>query len=92
MARACLGPGGQPPAGLAHLSGAAARPMPLPRAAALQAPGGEQAVQLKVAEQVVSAYSRVAADATTTLVVPGNMNEVAGLVASAMQLIKSSKG
>lgn len=61
-------------------------------AAALQAPGGEQAVQLKVAEQAVSAYSRVAADATTTLVVPGNMSEVAGLVASAMQLIKSSKG
>ena len=61
-------------------------------AAALQAPGGEQAVQLKVAEQAVAAYSRVAADATTTLVVPGNMNEVAGLVASAMQLIKSSKG
>ncbi len=60
-------------------------------AAALQAPGGEQAVQLKVAEQAVSAYSRVAADATTTLVVPGNMNEVAGLVASAMQLIKSSR-
>ena len=60
-------------------------------AAALQAPGGEQAVQLKVAEQAVAAYSRVAADATTTLVVPGNMNEVAGLVASAMQLIKSSK-
>ncbi len=60
-------------------------------AAALQAPGGEQAVQLKVAEQAVTAYSRVAADATTTLVVPGNMNEVAGLVASAMQLIKSSK-
>ena len=60
-------------------------------AAALQAPGGEQAVQLKVAEQAVAAYSRVAAEATTTLVVPGNMNEVAGLVASAMQLIKSSK-
>jgi regulator of protease activity HflC (stomatin/prohibitin superfamily) len=61
-------------------------------AAAVRAPGGEQAVQLKVAEQAVAAYSRVAADATTTLVVPGNMNEVAGLVASAMQLIKSSKG
>lgn len=60
-------------------------------AAALQAPGGEQAVQLKVAEQAVAAYSRVASEATTTLVVPGNMNEVAGLVASAMQLIKSSK-
>ncbi|MDD2729723.1 SPFH domain-containing protein [Malikia sp.] len=60
-------------------------------AAALQVPGGEQAVQLKVAEQAVAAYSRVAADATTTLVVPGNMNEVAGLVASAMQLIKSSR-
>ena len=61
-------------------------------AAALQTPGGEQAVQLKVAEQALTAYSRVAADATTTLVVPAGMGEVAGLAASAMQLIKSAKG
>ena len=61
-------------------------------AAALQTPGGEQAVQLKIAEQAVAAYSRVAADATTTLVVPAGMGEVAGLAASAMQLIRSARG
>jgi hypothetical protein len=33
-------------------------------AAAIRQPGGEQAVQLKVAEKAVEAYSRVATDAT----------------------------
>ena len=60
-------------------------------ARAVQMPGGEQAVQLKVAEQAVAAYSRVAAEANTTLVVPASMDQVAGLVASAMQLARASK-
>ena len=37
-------------------------------AAAIRQPGGEQAVQLKVAEKAVDAYGKVAADATTTLI------------------------
>jgi regulator of protease activity HflC (stomatin/prohibitin superfamily) len=60
--------------------------------AAIRTPGGEQAVQLKVAEQAVAAYSRVAADANTTLVLPAGMEQVGGLVATAMQLAKVSKG
>ncbi len=56
-------------------------------AAAIQQPGGEQAVQLKVAERAVDAYGKVAADATTTLIVPGNMSEVSALIGSAMTLI-----
>jgi len=60
-------------------------------AAAVRTPGGEQAVQLKVAEQAVNAYGRVAADANTTLVIPADMNQVAGLVATAMQLLKTTK-
>src|SRR5512134_3060920 len=44
-------------------------------AAAIRQPGGDQAVQLKVAEKAVEAYSRVASDATTTLIVPSNMLE-----------------
>ena len=56
-------------------------------AAAIQEPGGQQAVQLKVAERAVDAYSKVAADATTTLIVPGNMSEVSALIATAMTLI-----
>eukprot|EP01136_Pigoraptor_vietnamica_P022121 Opistho-1_new@72931 len=60
-------------------------------AAAIRQPGGEQAVQLKVAEKAVEAYSRVAADATTTLVVPSNMAEVSTLIASAMTMVQSHK-
>ena len=58
---------------------------------AIRQPGGEQAVQLKVAEKAVEAYSRVAADATTTLIVPSNMTEVAALIASAMKMVQTSK-
>ena len=59
-------------------------------AAAIRQPGGELAVQLKVAEKAVEAYSRVAADATTTLIVPSNMTEVSALVASAMKMLQST--
>ena len=60
-------------------------------AGAIRMPGGEQAVQLKVAERAVDAYSRVASDATTTLIVPGNMTEVSALIASAMKLVRLEK-
>ncbi|MFC3686201.1 SPFH domain-containing protein [Hydrogenophaga luteola] len=60
-------------------------------AAAIRQPGGEQAVQLKVAERAVDAYGKVAADATTTLIVPGNMSEVSALIGSAMQMIGTTK-
>ena len=56
-------------------------------AAAIEEPGGQLAVQLKVAERAVDAYGKVAADATTTLIVPGNMSEVAALIGTAMALI-----
>jgi regulator of protease activity HflC (stomatin/prohibitin superfamily) len=60
-------------------------------AAAIRQPGGEQAVQLKVAERAVDAYSRVAADATTTLIVPSNMTEVSALIASAMRMVQGGR-
>ena len=60
-------------------------------ASAIRQPGGEQAVQLKVAEQAVQAYAKVAQDAKTTLIVPGNMTEVSGLIASAMQMLSTGK-
>jgi regulator of protease activity HflC (stomatin/prohibitin superfamily) len=60
-------------------------------ASAIRQPGGEQAVQLKVAEQAVQAYAKVAQDAKTTLIVPGNMSEVSGLIASAMQMVSTGK-
>ena len=60
-------------------------------AAAIRQPGGEQAVQLKVAERAVDAYSKVAAAATTSLIVPSNMTEVSTLISSAMQMIQAKK-
>ena len=60
-------------------------------AAAIRQPGGEQAVQLKVAEKAVEAYSRVASNATTTLIVPSNMTEVSTLIASAMTMVRVQK-
>jgi regulator of protease activity HflC (stomatin/prohibitin superfamily) len=60
-------------------------------ASAIQKPGGEQAVQLKVAEKAVEAYSQVASDSTTTLIIPGNMSEVSTLIATAMKMVQGSK-
>lgn len=60
-------------------------------AKAIQQPGGEQAVQLKVAEKAVEAYGRVAQDASTTLIVPSHMGEVSSLIASAMAMVKSQQ-
>jgi regulator of protease activity HflC (stomatin/prohibitin superfamily) len=61
-------------------------------AQAIERPGGLQAVQLKVAEKAVEAYSKVAADATTTLVVPGDMSQVSTLIASAMKMTQATSG
>ena len=59
-------------------------------AAAIRQPGGEQAVQLKVAEKAVEAYGKVAANATTTLIVPSNMSEVSALIGSAMKMVQAT--
>ena len=57
-------------------------------AIAIQQPGGQQAVQLKVAESAVEAYGKVAQDANATLIVPSNLGEVSGLIASAMRVMQ----
>ncbi|MCW5664189.1 MAG: paraslipin [Piscinibacter sp.] len=56
-------------------------------AAAIQSPGGEQAVQLKVAERAVEAYGQLA-QKNNTMIVPGHMGEVATLIGTAMTLMK----
>jgi len=58
-------------------------------AQAIQQPGGEQAVQLKVAEKAVDAYAHLA-QKNNTMIVPGNMTEVAALIGTAMTLLKGS--
>ena len=57
-------------------------------AEAIQSPGGEQAVQLKVAEKAVEAFAQLART-NNTMIVPGNMSEIGGLIATAMALIKA---
>ena len=57
-------------------------------ASAIEKPGGADAVQLKIAESAVHAYSKVAQDANTTLIVPSNISEVSGLIAWAMRVVQ----
>ena len=57
---------------------------------AIQQPGGDQAVQLKVAEKAVDAYAMLA-QKNNTMIVPGNMTEVSGLIGTAMALMKGAK-
>ena len=59
-------------------------------AAAIREPGGEQAVQLKVAEKAVDAYGQLA-KTNNTMIVPGNMAEVSALIGSAMTLIRGER-
>ena len=56
-------------------------------ASAIEQPGGGQAVQLKVAEKAVDAYAQLA-QKNNTMIVPGNMTEVASLIGTAMALLK----
>ena len=58
-------------------------------AAAIGQPGGAEAVQLKVAERAIDAYQALA-KTNNTMIVPGNMTEVSGLIATAMSVMKAS--
>jgi regulator of protease activity HflC (stomatin/prohibitin superfamily) len=60
-------------------------------ASAIRQPGGAEAVQLKIAEKAVEAYSKVASESTTTLVIPSNMTEVSTLISSAMKMVQANK-
>jgi regulator of protease activity HflC (stomatin/prohibitin superfamily) len=57
-------------------------------AEAIRSPGGEQAVQLKVAEKAIESYAQLA-QKNNTMIVPGNMSEVSALIGTAMTLLKA---
>jgi regulator of protease activity HflC (stomatin/prohibitin superfamily) len=57
-------------------------------AQATQAPGGMQAVNLKVAEKYVDAFGNLA-KTNNTLIVPSNMADISSLIAGAMSVLKS---
>ena len=60
-------------------------------AAAIRAPGGMEAVNLKVAERYVEAFAGLAKTGNS-LILPANLADVGGLVASAMTVVKSQQG
>jgi len=57
-------------------------------AMAIEKPGGIQAVNLKVAEKYVEAFSGIAKTGNT-LIVPSNMADLSSLIAGAMSVVKS---
>lgn len=59
-------------------------------AEAIEAPGGMNAVNLKVAEKYVEAFAGVAKQGNT-LILPGNMAEMGTMVAAAMSIVKAQK-
>jgi regulator of protease activity HflC (stomatin/prohibitin superfamily) len=56
-------------------------------AAAIEAPGGLQAVNLRVAEHYINAFGLLA-KTNNTLIVPSNVSDMAGLIATAMTVVK----
>jgi regulator of protease activity HflC (stomatin/prohibitin superfamily) len=57
-------------------------------AGSIQAPGGMEAVNLKVAEKYVEAFAGLA-KANNTLIVPANLADVSSLIATAMTVVRS---
>ncbi|MHB8494410.1 MAG: SPFH domain-containing protein [Casimicrobiaceae bacterium] len=58
-------------------------------AEAMAAPGGMGAVNLKVAEQYIAQFGNLA-KTTNTLILPTNVADVAGVIATAMSVVKSA--
>lgn len=57
---------------------------------AIAAPGGADAVNLKVAEQYVNAFAQLA-KTNNSIIVPANLSDISGLIATAMQVVKSQQ-
>jgi regulator of protease activity HflC (stomatin/prohibitin superfamily) len=59
-------------------------------AAAMETEGGMNAANLRVAQQYIEAFSNLA-KASNTLIIPSNVSDVAGVVASAMTVLDRTK-
>jgi regulator of protease activity HflC (stomatin/prohibitin superfamily) len=59
-------------------------------AAAIAGPGGMEAANLKVAGQYIEAFANLA-KASNTMIIPSNVSDVAGVVASAMTVLDRTK-
>ena len=60
-------------------------------AEAIEAPGGYQAVQLRVAEQYIEKLGLLAKE-NNTMIVPANVADVSSIIATAMSVIKQTGG
>jgi regulator of protease activity HflC (stomatin/prohibitin superfamily) len=58
--------------------------------AAIREPGGQDAVNLRVAEEYVEAFGNLA-KTNNSIIVPANLADMSGLIASAMQIVKVQK-
>jgi regulator of protease activity HflC (stomatin/prohibitin superfamily) len=56
---------------------------------ALSGQGGMEAMQLRVAEEYVRQFGKLASDATSTLVVPATLSDVSSMIALATNVVKS---
>ena len=56
-------------------------------AAAISAPGGSQAVQLRVAEQYINQFGNLART-NNTMIVPSNLADISTVIATAMSVVK----
>jgi regulator of protease activity HflC (stomatin/prohibitin superfamily) len=59
-------------------------------ARALSQPGGDQAMQLRVAEEYIGQFGNLA-KVGNTLVVPANLSDVSGMIALATKVVQSTK-
>lgn len=57
---------------------------------AIRAPGGMDAVNLRVAEHYVDAFGKLA-KTNNSIIVPADLGDMSGLIASALQIVKSQK-
>ncbi len=58
---------------------------------ALSGRGGIEAMQLRVAEEYVKQFGQLANEASSTLVVPANLTDIASMIALATSVVKSQK-
>jgi regulator of protease activity HflC (stomatin/prohibitin superfamily) len=59
-------------------------------AEAIQSPGGKDAVNLRVAEQYIKEFGNLAKE-NNTVIIPSNLGDIAGMVATVSSLLKSER-
>ncbi|MBX7148963.1 paraslipin [bacterium] len=60
-------------------------------AESIKQPGGDMATKLVVAEKYLQEFGKLA-QATNTMIVPGSVSDISGMIATAMSVFESAKG